>query len=48
MMITGYNDNHKSYRLVDIDTNKVIFSRYVVVYEELGPFHTSLRFKITE
>jgi hypothetical protein len=41
MMITGYNDNHKSYRLVDIDTNKVRFSRDVVVDEEVGPFHTS-------
>jgi transposase InsO family protein len=47
MMITGYNDNHKAYRLVDIDTNKVSFSRDVVD-EEVGPFHTSPEFKITE
>jgi hypothetical protein len=48
MMITGYNDTHKAYRLVDVDTNKVSFSRDVVVDEEVGPFHTSPAFKITE
>jgi hypothetical protein len=43
IMITRYNDNHKAYRLVEIDTNKVSFSRDVVVDEEVGPFHTSPR-----
>ena len=45
-MITGYNDNRKAYMLVDLDTNKVIFSRHVVIDKEVGPFHTSLEFKI--
>ena len=47
-MITGYNDTHKAYRLVDTDTNKVSFSRDVVVDEEVGPFHTPSEFCITE
>jgi hypothetical protein len=47
MMIKGYSDNHKTYRLVDIDTNKVSFSRDVV-YEEVVPFHTSPESKITK
>jgi len=47
MMVTSYSDNHKAYRLVDIDTNKVIFSRDVVD-EEVGPLHTYPEFKITE
>jgi len=46
-VIIGYNDNHKSYMLVDIDTNKASFSRDVVG-EEVGPFHTSPKFKITQ
>jgi len=46
-MITWYTENHKAYRLVDIDTNLIIFSRYVVVDEETRPFHTSLKFIIT-
>ena len=48
LMITGYNDTHKVYRWVDINTNKVSFSRDVVVDEEVGPFHTPLEFRITE
>jgi hypothetical protein len=47
MMITGYNDNHKVYKLVDLDTNKVSFSRDFVD-EEIGPFRTYPRFKIIE
>jgi len=46
-MITWYSDNHKAYRLVDIDTNKVSFNRDVF-YEAVGAFHTSLEFKITK
>jgi hypothetical protein len=45
MMITRYNNNHKAYRLVDIDTNKMSFNRYVVD-EEVRPFHVTLEFKI--
>jgi hypothetical protein len=45
-MITWYNDNHKSYILVYIDTNKVSYSRDVFVDEEVGPFHTSPEFTI--
>ena len=31
LMMTGYIDTHKDYRLVDTDTNKLSFSRDVVV-----------------
>jgi hypothetical protein len=48
MMITRYNYNHKAYRLVDIDTNKVSFNRDVVVDGEVEPFHTSPKFKFTK
>jgi hypothetical protein len=48
MMLTGYNDTHKSYRLVDVDTDKVRFSRDVFIDEEVGPFHTPPAFKVTE
>jgi hypothetical protein len=48
MMLIGYIDTHKSYRLFDVDIDKVIFSRDVVVDEEVGPFHTPLAFRITE
>jgi hypothetical protein len=48
MMITGYNDNSKCYWLVDINTNKVNFSRDVVADEEVGPFQSSSEFKIIE
>jgi hypothetical protein len=38
MMITGYNNNHKYYRLVDFNTNQLSFSRHLVVDEEsMGP-----------
>jgi hypothetical protein len=47
MMLIGYSNNHKSYILVDVDTDKVRFSRDVVVDEEVGPFHTSPRFRVT-
>jgi hypothetical protein len=48
MMLTGYSDTHKAYRLVDVDTNMVSFSRDVVVDEEVGPFHTPPTFRVTE
>jgi hypothetical protein len=48
MMLTGYNDTHKAYRLVDVDIDKVSFSRDVVVDEEVGPFHTPPAFRVTE
>jgi hypothetical protein len=48
MMLTGYNDTHNAYRLVDVDTDKVKFSRDVVVDEEVGPFHTPPTFRVTE
>lgn len=40
-MLTGYNDTHKAYRLVDIETDRIIFSRDVVFDEERGPFQLS-------
>jgi hypothetical protein len=48
MMLIGYNDTHKAYRLVDVDTDKVRFSRDVVDDEEVGPFHTPPTFRVTE
>lgn len=41
-------DTHKAYMLIDTNTNKVSFTRYVVVHEKVGPFHTPLEFNITE
>jgi hypothetical protein len=48
MILIGYNDTHKSYRLVYVDTDKVSFSRDVVVDEEVGPFHTPPAFTVIE
>lgn len=47
LMITGYNNSHKAYKLVDVDTNLVSFNKYVVVDEEDRPFQSTLEFKIT-
>jgi hypothetical protein len=47
-MITVYNDSHKAYTLVDVNTNSSTFSRDVVVDEEVGPFQTSSEIKIIE
>jgi hypothetical protein len=47
-MTTGYNNNHKAYRLVDVDTNQLSFSKDFIVDEEVGPFHTSSKIKITK
>jgi hypothetical protein len=48
MMLIGYSDTHKAYRLVDVDTDKMSFSRDVVVDEEVGPFHTPPAFRVTK
>jgi hypothetical protein len=48
MMLTRYKDNHKAYILVDVDTDKVRFSRDVSIDEEVGPFHTPPAFRVTE
>jgi hypothetical protein len=48
MILTGYIDTHKSYRLVDVDTDKVRFSTDFVIDEEVGPFNTPPAFKVTE
>ena len=48
LMIIGYSDTHKAYRLVDTDTYKVSFNRDVVVDKEVGPFHTPSKFCITK
>jgi hypothetical protein len=48
LMITGYNNSHKAYRLVDVDTNQLSFSKDVIVDEEVGPFKASLEIKITK
>eukprot|EP01018_Ginkgo_biloba_P038757 Gb_28556 [translate_table: standard] len=41
LILTRYSDSDKAYRLVDIQTNKVSFSRDVVVDEETGPFQST-------
>jgi hypothetical protein len=46
-MITWYNNSHKAYILVDVDTDQLNFNRDVVVDEEARPFQTSLEIKIT-
>jgi hypothetical protein len=48
MMLIGYSNTHKAYRLVDVDANKVSFSRDVVFDDEVGPFHTPPAFRVTE
>ena len=35
-MLTRYSDTHKTYELVHVDTNKISFSRDVVVDEDAG------------
>ena len=40
-MFTGYSHTHKAYRLIDVTTDRLIFSRDVVFDEELGPFPLS-------
>lgn len=48
LMISGYNNIHKSYRLIDLEPNQLRFSRDVIVYEEVGSFqYYYLEFKIT-
>jgi hypothetical protein len=39
---------HKAYRLIDVDTNRLRFTRYVIVDEEIGPLLTSSEIKITK
>lgn len=39
--MTGYSDNHKTYRLIDVDTDRLIFCRDVVFDETRGPFLSS-------
>jgi hypothetical protein len=45
-VIIGYNNSYKSYKLVDVNTNQLSFSRDVIVDEEVGPFHTFSKIKI--
>jgi len=40
LMMTGYNDHHKAYRLIDIDTGHLSFSRDVVFDEDRGFFQS--------
>lgn len=40
-MFTRYSDTHKAYRLIDVNTDRLIFSCDVVFDEELGPFQLS-------
>ena len=41
LMLTGYSHTHKAYRLIDVNTDRLIFSRDVGFDEELGPFQRS-------
>lgn len=41
LMFIGYSENHKAYRLIDVDTTHLIFSGDVVVDETTGPFSLS-------
>eukprot|EP00253_Pinus_taeda_P036060 PITA_36060 len=41
LMMTGYNDHHKAYRLIDIATGRLSFSRDVVFDEDRGFFQSS-------
>ena len=41
LMFTGYSHTHKAYRLIDVNTDRLIFSRDVVFDKELGPFPLS-------
>lgn len=40
LMMTGYSDQHKAYRLIDLDTDSLIFSRDVVFDEDRGFFQS--------
>ena len=40
-MMTGYSDHHKAYRLIDIATGRLSFSRDVVFDEDRGFFQSS-------
>ena len=37
LMLLGYNNIHKGYRLINVETNQLSFSRDLVVGEEVGP-----------
>eukprot|EP00253_Pinus_taeda_P006371 PITA_06371 len=41
LMMTGYSDHHKAYRLIDIATGRLSFSRDVVFDEDNGFFQSS-------
>eukprot|EP00253_Pinus_taeda_P025809 PITA_25809 len=41
LMMTGYSDHHKAYRLIDIDTGRLSFSGDVVFDEDKGFFQSS-------
>lgn len=41
LMITLYNNNHKAYKLVDVDNDQLRFSEDVILDEEARPFQTS-------
>eukprot|EP00253_Pinus_taeda_P004299 PITA_04299 len=41
LMMTGYSDHHKAYRLIDIATGRLSFSRDVVFDEDRGFFQSS-------
>jgi hypothetical protein len=41
VVFLGYSDHHKGYRCLDLSTNRLMISRYVVFDEAVFPFATS-------
>ena len=38
LMLAGYSSLHKAYRLINVETSRLIYSRDVVFDEQQGPF----------
>lgn len=37
-MLAGYSSLHKAYRLIDVETSRLIYNRDVIFDEQQGPF----------
>lgn len=48
LMLKGYIENQKAYRLIDVNTDLLTFNRNMVIDEEVGPFNLSSDIKTTE
>ena len=38
LLLAGYSNLHKAYRLIDVETSRLLYSRDVVFDEQRGPF----------